>query len=334
MRSLTIMFFILAFLSTGIENIYAGGRNVGQSLMQFLRLEVGARQVSMGGAFTAMSGNVSDIFWNPAGVAEMKNRDIFFSHTNWIADIGYNAVAAGFNVDEIGSFVVSGLMMDYGTFYKTAVDPNPGNFQGYIDQGTFTVQEWALGLGYARQISQQFSIGGQVKFAYQNLGNSTVYGNAGTSFQTENVEPNRTTAVVLDFGTLYYFGFDEFKSLRFAMAMQNFSNIETPLTFKLGLGMDLTNLWTKSYPGYSIEFNFDATHPRDYSERFNIGCEINYHHVISIRAGYKAVSDEQKMSFGIGVSPEIGNTHVTVDYAYVPYSVFSDVQTISVGIYF
>ena len=334
MRSRTMILWVIVLQFLIPKLVFAGGKNVGQSLMQYLRLEVGAKQVAMGGAYTAMSGDVSDIFWNPAGIANLKNRDVFFSHTNWIADIGYNAIAAGFNAGELGSFVISGLMMDYGTFYGTAVDPNPSNFLGYIDEGTFTVQEWAIGLGYARNLSQQFSIGAQLKYAYQDLGNSTVYGNAGTSFQTVSKQANRSTAVVFDFGTLYYFGFKGFESLRFAMAMQNFSNIQTPLTFKLGLGMDLTNFWTNTYPGYSIEINVDATHPRDYSERLNVGGEFNYKHILSLRAGYKAVSDEQKMSFGLGVTPKISNIHIAINYAYVPYGVFTNTQTLSVGINF
>ncbi len=331
MRPTKIIFSAVVLVLLCTVNSFAIGKKVAQSLMPFLELEVGPRQIAMGGAFITMSGDVSDIFWNPASVANMTGESVFFSHTNWIADIGYNAAAAGMNFGDLGTFTVSAFIMDYGTFYRTAVDPNPADWQGYIDEGTFTVSEFNIGIGYAKQISQQFSIGGQIKYAYQNLGTSSVYTFYGTAFQSESQSPNKTEALVFDFGTLYDFGY---KGLRFAMTMQNFSNIQTPLSFKLGLGMNIANLWADSDPGYSVLVNIDALHPRDYSEELNFGTEFKYHDIISLRFGYKAVSDEQKMSYGIGISPKFGKTQFSVDYSYTPFGVFNNVQSFSVSMAF
>jgi len=333
MRNLTRI-FILGVVSLQllfVSEASGVGKKVGQSLMQFLKLEIGARPVAMGGAFSAMTGDVSCLFWNPSGLAELNGKSAFFSHTTWIADIGYNAAAVGVNFGDWGTFGISALVMDYGTFYRTVVDPSLSNWDGYREEGTFTVSEYAIGLGYARRISERFSVGGQVKFVYQNLGTSTVYDYVGTSFESSREEPNRTTAVAFDLGTVYYFGL---KSLRFAMAMQNFSNIQTPLTFRLGVGMNIMDLWSESDPDHSLDITVDALHPRDFSERLSVGAEYKFAHLLALRMGYKLNYDERDLTFGAGVTPKIGSTQLAIDYSYTRFGVFNAVHNFSLTISF
>jgi len=332
MRSLLIVVSLLILIQwASLSRAWAVGKKVAQSLMPFLELEIGARPVAVGGAFITVSGDPSSLFWNPAGLADVRGRDVFFSHTSWIADIGYNAAAVNLNLGDVGSFGLTALIMDYGAFYATTVDPNPANWRGYNDEGTFTVSEYEFGLGYARRLTDQFSVGGQVKYAYQQLGSSTVYSFPGTPFQTISKQPNRTTAIVYDLGTLYYFGF---KSLRFAMTLTNFSNIQTPMTFKVGVGMNVVDLWAESDQDYSINVSVDALHPRDYSETMNLGVELSYLNVFFLRAGYKLNYDEQRWTLGTGVSPTIGTAHFSIDYSYRSFGIFNNVQSISVGITF
>mgnify|MGYP000695815015 FL=1 len=44
----------------------------GTTAAQFLKIGVDARATAMGNAFTAMEGDVSSIFWNAAGLANVK----------------------------------------------------------------------------------------------------------------------------------------------------------------------------------------------------------------------------------------------------------------------
>ena len=71
--------FALLFYSMIAEGIawakvdfeYLNGSDIG--------LGIGARAIGMGGAFTAVADDASTIFWNPAGLAQIPDNQIFFS---------------------------------------------------------------------------------------------------------------------------------------------------------------------------------------------------------------------------------------------------------------
>jgi hypothetical protein len=67
---------------------------VGTVGMQFLKLGVDARAIGMGEAYTAVTDDISSVFWNPAGLAPSFQNQVFFSHTNWPADIMQEYAAA------------------------------------------------------------------------------------------------------------------------------------------------------------------------------------------------------------------------------------------------
>ncbi len=48
------------------------------------------------------------------------------------------------------------------------------NDQGFIDTEKFYPSALSMGLGYGRALSENFSVGGQIKKAYQYLGNNVV----------------------------------------------------------------------------------------------------------------------------------------------------------------
>ena len=52
----------------------AQNRKAGINAAAFLKIGVGARQVGLGSAVTAVSGDVNNMFWNPAGIALARTR--------------------------------------------------------------------------------------------------------------------------------------------------------------------------------------------------------------------------------------------------------------------
>jgi len=101
------------------------------------------------------------------------------------------------------------------------------NEQGFVELTNYpTPYAYAIGLGYAKQLSEQFSVGGQIKFADQNLGNSEVpqynqvlVDSVLTTDTTYVVKSYNLNVVAFDFGTIYKTGL---KSLSFGMYISNF----------------------------------------------------------------------------------------------------------------
>ncbi len=301
-------------------------KKVAQSYMPFLSLEVGARAQALSGAFIAVPGDPDNIFYNPSGLAYVRGISFNLSRTKWFADIGYEGGSFAWNFGDVGTFAMSFISMDYGTFYRTEVDAHA--WEGYVEKGTFTVGEWAVGLAYAKQLTDRFSFGAQAKYAYQNLGTSRIWQYWGTQFEYSAMVNNEEKTMAYDLGTYYHTGF---KSLQIGMYIRNFANRPLPLTFGFGMAMYLNDLLLPANSPHQILLTTDFLHPKDYSERYNFGVEYSFHKKAMLRFGYRGNYDEEKFTYGAGYRQQIGRLWISADYTAIPFGVFGWVHQISLG---
>ena len=316
-------------------------KKLAQAGMPFLQIAPSADVAALGGAYVAITGRATSVFSNPAGLGMLEGGDITAGYTDWIADIKLYSMTAAYRVGNIGVIGVNLISMDYGTLkatrpWQTTDDPSLRN-DGYISLGNFSVSEYAVGLSYARPITAQFYVGGNVRIAQQDLGSTDII-NALTG-DIENTD-NALNNIVFDFGTLYYPGFHD---LRFGASLRNFSNqsdyfdqrFELPLTLDFGLAMDLFRLLDAS-PGSGnsrLTLAMDWVHPRDYSERLHVGLEYGFMEMFFLRGGYKFNYDEENLSAGLGVHVEAGGYGIRADYAYSAFGTFfGSVSRLSLGI--
>lgn len=309
-----------------------------QSGMPFLAIDVNSRTSAMGSASVCITQDATAMFSNVAGLALIKKADVSFTITNWIADIKQFSGAGAYSFGKWGTFGASLIWMDYGTFTETApytgYDAEMRNI-GYTNLGDFTVDEFAIGLSYARSVSNQFSFGAQIKYAYEGLYKSMIY----DYLSGENVLSNNQEQVyAIDFGTLYYTGW---KDLRFGMSIRNFSRqckfvdqrFELPLTMTMGLAMNVMSVLTPSDPQHNLTMAVDWLHPRDWGERYHIGLEYSLFDMFYARAGYKFNYSEEGFTGGIGITKSMGNFDVKLDYAYRAFGeFFGSVQQLGIGI--
>lgn len=302
-------------------------KKVAQTGMQFLKVDVSPRAAAMAGAYTLVGYDASALFSNPAGIAKNPNKfDVFFSQTQWIADISYNAFGLAYNLKNLGTFGLSGVFSDYGDIVGTRVADTE---KGYDRTGNLDIGAYAIGLGYARSLTDKFTVGAQIKWTAQNLGENLFPGN--------KTVKNKVSGLAFDFGTIFYPGF---KSFRFGMSIRNFSeefkyqeeSFELPLTFRVAFAMDVLDfLGDHENP---LLVSVDALHPRDYTERINLGAEYVVADMIALRAGYRFNYDEEGLSAGLGFSKRFGNYGLRVDYSYSDLGVFSSVNRFALGFSF
>ena len=279
----------------------------GQAGMTFLLINPWPRAAALGGASNGIDGEVGALFQNPAGIARMPGQaDLMFARTQWIADIAQNAFAAAFRVQNIGIFGLTWISMDHGDIYKTVIVPDPTTV-GYKDMGTVETSESAIGLAYARVITDRFAVGGQIKRVAQNL------------------EDNESSGFAADFGLIYYTGF---RGTRVTMSVRNFSrevqilkeSVQMPLIFRMGLGLDAFQLLA---PGMSqmgsLMLLAEATHPRDSPEKMDIGAEFWFQDMLAVRVGTGINYDENNVAGGVGLKYAYGTTQVRADFSYTPY---------------
>ncbi len=320
---------VLAFASNGYSQV--GLNKLAQSTMDFQLVSISPKASAMGEAYYAVGEGAESIFYNPAGLAKMDNTfNVVLDYTQWIADINYIGGAASWNLENFGVVGISLLSVSYGTIYGTSLDPNAGSQLGYIDNGTLSnVGAYSFGISYAKAISEEFSIGGNVRIAGQNLGSNT--------FVDGTTTKNDASKLVFDAGVMYYTGY---KGFRFGMAIRNFSsNIireeiyeQLPLTFTIGTAIDLMDFINPAHSqDNSLTFAVDFLHSNNYSERFDLGAEYKFLGMIALRAGYQSNRDIMSWSAGVGFNKSIGGNEVDVNYSFSKMDVFKNVNRLSIG---
>jgi hypothetical protein len=331
-----IIFISLVMLVFSI-NVYAdGGDKVAQTGYGFLDVGAGARACGMGEAFTVLGQDASALFYNPAGIGEIDNSfDLFVGATQWIADINYLYLAAAVNAEVWGNFGFSLIYPDYGDdFYGTQVVMGTGG-EGYEDTGPLDVGAFCAGVAYAREFTDKFTVGGQIKFASQHLAENEIQTIEIAVADTDTVVvENATSTLSYDFGLIFYPGFESFA---FGMSVRNFSprvsyervGFELPLTFAIGVGADILDFFG-DYPDYSFNIGAEMLHPRDWKEQYNVGGEFGFKNMIFLRAGYKFNSYAQGLNAGIGIN--LGGAKI--DYSYSAHELYDMINRVSAGFSF
>ncbi|TSA22378.1 DUF3308 domain-containing protein [bacterium] len=316
----------IAVLSTAPAS--AATKKVGQTGFQFLKIDMSTRAAGMGGSYITINDDATSMFYNPAGLALMQSKgDAFAMNTKWIADISYLGGGLAVSLGDYGTVGASWMIADYGNdFIGTRYWPSAP--LGYIETGKLDVSAYTVGLSYATALTDRFYVGGQVKTCYQHLGQNYI-DTLGT------IRINELSGLAYDFGTIFYPGF---KSFRIGMNIRNFApefkyeeeGFELPMTLVIGVAMDVLDLAGEHEN--SLLVSIDAVHPRDFTERVNVGAEYTYMKMLSLRAGYKYNYDNEGFTAGIGVQQKLGSALINIGYAYASMKYFDAVHRISVGI--
>ena len=315
---------------------------VGTSGAQFLRIGIGARAVAMSEAYVAVANDASAIFWNPAGLVLVEKNDVLLSHTEWVADIGFQAAGFAKTLEGIGTVGLSFAYLGSGDMNVTTVAQPQGTGE------TFNYSDLMLGVSYARWLTDKFAIGGNVKYVREDFGVDNPITGEGIA----------TGVWGVDIGTLYFTGY---KYLRMGMSIQNFGpelsppgtvedyfdydpdageyvtedptryrKYHMPLIFRVGLAMDLLDT-----EEHFLTACVEADHPNDNIERLNMGAEYWLMNLIAFRAGYMARHDSQTVSFGAGFKFDISDLgDVRIDYAYSDLGILEGVHRFSMGVGF
>jgi hypothetical protein len=334
------LFLIFVFCSA----LFSQVDRVAQSGMTFLSIDIGARAAAMGGSYICMDGDANALFWNPAGISTVRNFDFVAHTTSWLAGMKEHTIGLVYGTDRYGAVGISFLAMDNPAVHITQFTTG----EDWIDLGyQDVVKQFALGLTYAKGITDRFSVGGQIKWAHEDLGTYDYVDRRATEVVDGLVQPLQVTnweakkdVLVYEFGTFYYTGYQD---LRLALSIRNFAPrtryqleyFELPLTFSLGMALNILSTLMPDDGRQKLTISISAVQPRDYSERLQVGGEYWYQDFFAIRAGYKFNYDLESFAAGIGLKQSFGSFQGRIDYTYCSIeSIFKSVHRFSFGISF
>lgn len=313
----------------------------GTTAAQFLKIGVDARASSMGGAFAAMTGDLSSMHWNPAGLAQHSGVEAMFVRNRWLADMDYNYFALGFEVRGFGVLGLQVLSLNVPDDLVRTVEEPEGTGE------LFGAGDLAIGLTYARQLTDRFSLGGSVKFIHENvwhMSGSALAADIGALFVTpfRNI---RIGASLTNFGSdLQLAGRDNRFSddpdptnqgnVEFINALYETDHYPLPLNFRVGIASEVYQA-----DNLRVSAGIDAQHPNDNAESINGGAEVAVNETVFLRAGYSTLfrtDTEEGLTLGGGIHYRLwgGSTLVKIDYAYADFGLLENVQRFSIGVKF
>jgi len=306
---------------------------VGSAGWQFLKLPTNARNTAMGGVKSALGyGDANAAFNNPASAADISSMDVQFSSMKWVADIKYSGLSAVRNFGELGVIGLNMVYLNYGEMVRTEIgefNGVPGVIAVTSGLGTFSAHDLALGVMYARRITDQLELGGNVRFLEEQLDDAKAH------------------TWGMDIGTMYRTGLG---SLRISMLGRNFgpdgeflsyenriaqspARVRMPMMFVVGGAYDFLNEAKDSRDRLTVAAEY--VKPNDGTEKVNVGIEYFMFHNFYVRGGYRLNYDEEKYTLGFGAEYSIEeDVKLKADYAYANLGRFNYVNMFSIGIGF
>lgn len=311
-----LLLFAISFLSPFTFSQTTVAKYAGE----FLAIGIGGRPLGMGGAFTALSNDVTAAYYNPAGLAHLDYPQISLMHAEQFGDLvnfDYAGVAIPFGKDM--TFAVSGFRLGIDGIKDSRNAGLDINNDGVIDLATgdridynlikeFSNQDWAFFLSFSKRHSENFFYGANVKILRRDFGdiaNATGFG--------------------FDVGALYS-PFEDF------WVGANLQDITTTLlayntgrnelispTAKIGAAYGLNILGGTITPALDFDVRFEN---RRFASNFNVGpvsfdmhagLEYNFQNLFAIRAGY---NDVKQFTVGAGVKlPKLN-----IDYSFARFN--------------
>ncbi|MEE9171222.1 MAG: PorV/PorQ family protein [bacterium] len=279
---LALFAFVSLFLLAGFASAQTG--------LSFLKVGVGGRATGMGEAYTAVANDATAAYWNPAGLLQLGEKQIYLVHNEWFKDFRSEFVALALPAENY----VLGLSLNSTNIGDIEIR---GTQPSVEPIGTFTSHDLALGISYARSLTQRLDLGVGLKYIYQKI---FIHESGG---------------VAADLGFRYH---TETIPLEFALTLQNFGSMsklreESPrLPRLIRIGFAYSPALSLSEGSWI--FAGDWVSDSEGNSHLHLGSEFQLRSFLAIRLGYQTGYELKNIHFGFGVQ----SGRLLWDYGFVP----------------
>jgi hypothetical protein len=154
-----IFLFTLHFVFSSLMIFSQSG---GQNVYEFLRLSNSSRQAALGGnLLTVNDDDISLVLANPVLINEEISNHLLINYVDYFSEVNFGFVTYGKHFENVGSFAASMQYVNYGKF--TEADETGETY------GDFVAGDYALTIGWARDLHPNFRIGANLKGIYSSL---------------------------------------------------------------------------------------------------------------------------------------------------------------------
>ncbi|MFQ5603068.1 MAG: PorV/PorQ family protein [bacterium] len=340
------LLFILIFGSSATllnaQGLITDVSKSGTSVATFLEISIGAPAVGMGGAYVSIANDATALYWNVAGIAELEQNEVVALHNSWIAGTSLDFLGLVLKLGDFGSLGASIISLSMDDMVVRTVEQPDGTGE------FFSAGDIAVGLSYARQLTDRFSIGFTAKFVQQTIWHETAKAfaiDAGSTFKTDLFGGMTIGANISNFGTKMKLSgrdtrhFIRIDDNKLGSNERIPTNIELdswhlPLTLQFGVS---TNIIDNEKSRWTIAL--DALHPSDDYESVNLGMEYAFGDLLFLRGGYQSLfldDAEGGLSFGAGLKLNMlfSKAPIKIDYAFRDMGRLEDTHVFSIAVSF
>jgi hypothetical protein len=336
-----VCLFSLVVLASNTSLSFAGTPTTRKYAGEFLNLGAGGQSLGMGGAFVAVTRDVTAGYWNPAGLAFIDYPEIMLMHSRQFSDaVNYNYGSIGLPVGRRSSLGLTVIRLGVDDIKKVGLtNPEVGLGEYYEDENgqvvqnrsiildTFGNADYAFFLTYAKRVSQHFSYGGNVKFINRVLGDNSAWGvgfDVGFMFNATsnlivgiNLQDITSTLVAWDTGSRELIT----------------PSIKAGLTYPVTVSM----MGGEMQPALDFLIHFENLRANSLanlgraSVDVNMGWEYVYNNALALRLGFSNVGQtDVQMDFGrfsAGVGLRLPK--LDIDYAFLGHEELGTTHRIS-----
>ncbi|MDD5491663.1 MAG: PorV/PorQ family protein [bacterium] len=291
--------------------LYAANSQTGTTTASFLKIEPGVRPVGMGGAYVAVADDINSLYWNPAGLVQLKTKEFSFVHTAWLEKINHETIAFA---SPAGPLFAYGLNIVY--FGTTDIDRRT---VAGISDGKAKVADYYESVSLAWKLMDTISVGATIKGIQMTLDN------------------DKGSGYALDLGALQKLPLNLSAGIMIQNLGPKMKAVDTseklPTNVKAGLA------WRTLENKLLLAGDIDL--PNDREMKLHAGAEYQFNKLFALRAGFEDVGslgNSSGMTAGISINEnmldEILKVNMQFDYSWLYFGELGSTHRIGISVKF
>ncbi len=246
----------------------------------FLAFGAGARALGMGGAFVAVSDDATAVYWNPAGLTQLRKKEAIVMHSERFGgEFKYDLFGVALPIEQLGGVGINVVRVGSDDIKFTELPDPSEEISGRNRPRVSKIvsnTDYGIFLSNGRRVFTDLSLGGSIKFITRSIGDNTAFGYG------------------IDIGVLYT------SSVGFSIGLNLADVTSTKITWDTGakdkiepsLILGAAYTWNLPFPESKITGAFSSDVGGESSSGIdtgtnNSGVEYWYRDTIAIRAGFQ-----------------------------------------------
>ena len=333
-RNIVSIFFLLL----GIVSAQSDISKIGTTAGTLLEMPVSARGLALGNSMAGMAADGTVFYWNPALATELTSLSMSASYIPWLVEtqVQHFSIVIPTNYHWVFGASISTWSMDD---MKVRTELEQDGTGQYFDAGDMVIT-----LSGARNLTDKFSVGLNIKFLQERIWHSSARGVAldfGTLYRTDLLNGLKIIATLNNYGSSMQLDGRDLDIIHDPDPTGEGNNEQIPseysmdiwslpINFRFGLATEIVrnNLMT-------LSAEIDAIHPSNNTESIDFGLELAIKRTIYLRFGYSSLLEKDSIegiSLGFGVNFPTQMGKIAIDYGYRDFGHLSYLNAITLNV--